>query len=186
MVKFTPHSIETAPERSGLGLRAAEQKLGFIPNMLAVLAESPAALEGYQAIQGAFATSSFSAQEQNFLALAISVANGCDYCVPAYSFMALKTRVPEDVVSAVRDGAPISDQRLSALREFALAVVEKRGQVTEAEVEAFIGAGFTKAQVLEVILAAAFKMISNYTNHIADIPLDEAFRSHLWEGRKAA
>ncbi len=186
MSQFTPHSIESAPERSGLGLRAAEQKLGFIPNMMAVLAESPAALEAYQAVQGAFATSSFNAAEQNFLALAISVANGCDYCVPAYTVMALKTRVPEDVVSAVRDGAPVSDRRFSALREFALAVVEKRGQVTEAEVEAFIGAGFTKAQVLEVILAAAFKMISNYTNHIADIPLDEAFRSHLWEGRKAA
>lgn len=186
MNQFTPHSIETAPERSGLGLRAAEQKLGFIPNMMAVLAESPAALEAYQAIQGAFATSSFSAAEQNFLALAISVANGCDYCVPAYTVMALKTRVPEDVVTAVRDGTPIKDPRFSILREFALAVVEKRGRVPEAEVEAFLGAGFTKAQVLEVIVAAAFKMISNYTNHIAHIPLDEAFRPHRWEGLKAA
>ncbi len=186
MNQFTPHSIETAPERSGLGLRTAEQKLGFIPNMMAVLAESPAALEAYQAVQGAFATSSFTAAEQNFLALAISVANDCDYCVPAYTVMALKTRVPEDVVTAVRDGTPIKDQRFSILREFALAVVEKRGRVPEAEVEAFLGAGFTKAQVLEVILAAAFKMISNYTNHIADIPLDEAFRPHRWEGLKAA
>ena len=56
MVDFVPHTIETAPERSGPGLRAAEQKLGFIPNMMAVLAESPAALDAYQAVQGAFAT----------------------------------------------------------------------------------------------------------------------------------
>lgn len=160
--------------------------MGFIPNMMAVLAESPAALEAYQAIQGAFATSSFSPAEQSFLALAISVANDCDYCVPAYTGMALKTRVPEDVVTAVRDGTPIEDSRFSTLREFALAVVEKRGRVTEAEVEAFLGAGFTKAQVLEVIVAAAFKMISNYTNHIAHIPLDEVFLPHRWEGRKAA
>ncbi|MCH7522456.1 MAG: carboxymuconolactone decarboxylase family protein, partial [Chloroflexi bacterium] len=80
----------------------------------------------------------------------------------------------------------IDDGRLSALRDFTHAVVEKRGRVAEDEVKAFLDAGFTKAQVLEVILAAAFKLISNYTNHVADIPLDEAFQAYRWDGRKAA
>lgn len=186
MTDFTIHDIDTAPERAGAALRTAQQKLGFIPNMMAVLAESPAALEGYQAVQGALATSSFSTAEQHFVALAVSVVNGCTYCVPAYSLMAAKSGAPQQAVDAVRDGQPIDDGRLSALRDFTQAVVEKRGRVAEEEVKAFLDAGFTKAQVLEVILAAAFKLISNYTNHIADIPLDEPFQPYRWDGQKAA
>lgn len=186
MTDFTIHTIDTAPERAGAGLRAAQQKLGFIPNLMAVLAESPAALEGYQAVQGALATSSLSTAEQHFVALAVSVANGCIYCVPAYSMMAAKSDAPQQAVDAVRDGQPIDDGRLSALRHFTQAVVEKRGRVAEEEVKTFLAAGFTKAQVLEVILAAAFKLISNYTNHVADIPLDEAFQPYRWDGQKAA
>ena len=87
-----------------------------------------------------------------------------------------KAGVPQDIIDAVRDGNPIEDDRYSALRTFSAAIVEKRGQVSEAEIEAFLGTGFTKAQVLEVIVGAAFKLISNYTNHIANIPLDEAFQ----------
>ena len=99
--------------------------------MMAVLAESPVALEGYLAVQGALATSSLSTAEQHFLALAISVDNGCTYCVPAYSMMAAKSGTPQQAVDAVRDGQPIDDGRLSALRDFTRAVVEKRGRVAE-------------------------------------------------------
>ncbi len=183
---FTLHGIDTAPERSGPGLRSAEQRLGFIPNMMGVLAESPAALDAYQAVQGAFATSSFSAAEQQFLALVVSVTNNCTYCVPVYSALAAKAGVSSDVIDAVRDGGAIADERLSALRDFAVAVVEKRGRVGKDELETFLDAGFTKAQVLDVIVAAAFKLISNYTNHIADIPLDDVFKPLRWDGKKAA
>ncbi len=186
MVDFIPHSIETAPERSGPGLRSTEQRLGFIPNMMGVLAESPAALDAYLAVQGAFATSSFSTAEQQFLALVISVANGCTYCVPVYSGLSAKAGVDREVIDAVRGGGPINDERLSILRDFAVAVVEKRGRVEAGELDAFLAAGFTKAQVLEVIIAAAFKLISNYTNHIADIPLDDLFQPMIWSGEQAA
>ena len=186
MTEFTIHTIDTAPESARAGLSAAQQKLGFIPNMMAVLAESPVALEGYQAVQGALATSSLSTAEQHFLPLAISVANGCPYWVPAYSMMAGKSGTPQQAVDAVREGQPIDDGRLSALRDFTRAVVEKRGRVAEEEVKAFLAAGFTKAQVLEVILAVALKLISNYTNQVADIPLDEAFQAYRWGGQKVA
>ena len=104
MTDFTIRTIDTAPERARAGLSAAQQKLGFIPNMMAVLAESPVALEGHQVVQGALATSSLSTAEQHFLALAISVDNGCTYCVPAYSMMAAKSGTPQQAVDAVRDG----------------------------------------------------------------------------------
>lgn len=186
MNAFVTHSIDTAPEQSGPGLRSAQQRLGFIPNMMGVLAESPAALDAYQALNGAFATSSFTAAEQQFLALVISVSNGCTYCVPVYTALAAKAGVSQQVIDAVRDGGAIADETLSALRDFALAVVEKKGWIAKEELETFMDAGFTKAQVLDVIVAAAFKLISNYTNHIADIPLDDVFKPLRWDGKKAA
>jgi uncharacterized peroxidase-related enzyme len=176
MTDYKVHTLETAPEGSRERLSATEQKVGFIPNMLAVMSESPVALEAYQGIQGTFAKSTLSNAEQQFTALSISISNGCDYCVPVYSMFSAKAGVPQDIIDAVRDGNPIEDDRYSALRTFSAAIVEKRGQVSEAEIEAFLGTGFTKAQVLEVIVGAAFKLISNYTNHIANIPLDEAFQ----------
>ncbi len=176
MAEFKPHTLETAPEGSRDRLSAPEEKVGFIPNMLAVMSESPVAMEAYQGIQATFAKSTLSTAEQQFVALSVSISNGCDYCVPVYSMFSAKAGVPQEAIDAVRDGNPIEDDRFAALRTFSAAVVEKRGQVSEAEVEAFLGAGFTKAQVLEVIVGAAFKLIRNYTNHVADIPLDEAFQ----------
>jgi len=186
MTTFAPLSLENAPAAARPRLEAAKQKLGFVPNMLAVLAYSPAALEAYQALQGILAKTGFTAAEQQFLALVVSVANGCTYCTAAYSLVAANAGVPGEVIEAVRDGGPIADQRLQALRRFAFAVVERRGRVGHAEVAAFVGAGFTKAQALDVLVAAAFKLISNYANHIAEVPLDAAFRPYFWKAREAA
>lgn len=184
MSEFIVHDIDSAPEGARDGLRAAEKNLGFVPNMMSVLAESPAALEAYQGISAVFAKSSFSAAEQPFLALVVSVANGCTYCVPAYTALSLKAGVASDVVDAVRDGTAITDGRLSALRQFTLALIDKQGRVAGAEVDAFLAAGFTKAQVFEVIVAAAFKLISNYANHITGMPLDEVFQPFSWQEGK--
>ncbi|MDA1022715.1 MAG: carboxymuconolactone decarboxylase family protein [Proteobacteria bacterium] len=186
MNNFPPHTIDSAPEEAKEALRATEKRLGFVPNMLSVLAESPVALEAYQGIQAVFGKSSFSPAEQMFTALVVSITNGCTYCVPVYSMFALKSKVPDDVVNGARDGGAIEDARYRALRDFTVCVVDKRGHVTDDDISAFLNAGFTKAQVLEVIVASAFKLISNYTNHIADIPLDEAFQPYAWDGEKAA
>jgi uncharacterized peroxidase-related enzyme len=186
MITFAPHNLATAPAASQPGLAAAHKKLGFVPNMLAVLAESPATLEAYQKLQESLGKSSFTPAEQQFLALVISVANGCTYCTAAYSLVAGNAGVAKPVIDAVRDGGPIADRRLQALRRFAFAVVERRGRVGDAELEAFLAAGFTKAQVLEVLIAAAFKLISNYANHLAEVPLDAAFQPYYWKARQAA
>lgn len=186
MTEFTVHTIDTAPAGSRPGLMAADQKLGFVPNMMGVLAESPAALEAYQTIQGIFGKSTFTPAEQQFVALVVSVANGCTYCVPAYTMMATKAGLPADVLEAARDGGRIADDRYQALREFTLRVVERRGRLGKSEVDTFLAAGFTRAQALDVIVAAAFKLISNYTNHIAEVPLDAPFQRYFWKVRAAA
>jgi len=117
--------------------------------------------------------------------LAISRFHDCRYCVAAHSVVAGMQNVPADVVEAIRNDKPIADQRLEALREFATRMVEKRGWLSEDDQVRFLEAGFTKAQALEVILAVSYKTLSNYINHIAETPLDNAFLSAAWTGEQA-
>ncbi len=112
--------------------------------------------------------------------LTASRLNGCEYCVAAHSTVAKLSEVPASVVNAVREDRPLEDPRLEALSQFTRLVVEQRGWVGEAAVDAFIDAGFTRAQVLEVVLGVAMKTLSNYTNHLAEPALDAAFAGEEW------
>ncbi|MCH9027919.1 MAG: carboxymuconolactone decarboxylase family protein [Proteobacteria bacterium] len=180
MSQFNVHSKETAPAESAELLAAAEKSFGFIPNLLGVLAESPAAIKAYLTIGKIFDESSFSATERQLVILAASRFNECDYCVAAHSVVAGMQKVPADVIDAIRNDQPIDDEKLEALRTFTTAVVEKRGWVSDDDIATFKAAGYSKAQILEVILGLSFKTLSNYVNHIAETPLDDAFAAQAW------
>lgn len=177
---FTPHTIDTAPENSVELLTNAEENYGFVPNLLGVFAESPATLKAYRTIGQLFDESSFSLTERQVVILTASRLNECHYCVAAHSTVAGMQKVPADVIEAIRNDLPISDRRLEALRTFTTTIVEKRGWVADEETATFLAAGYTKAQVLEVILGLSFKTLSNYVNHIAEPPLDDAFAQRAW------
>lgn len=90
-------------------------------------------------------------------------------------------QVPEDVIAALRNGTSIDDPKLEALRVFAEKMNLSRGWPEESDVEAFLAAGYTQKTMLEVVLGTAFKVLSNYTNHIAETPVDAAFAKNAWE-----
>ena len=179
------HSPETAPEASRRFLEATKKRFGFSPNIAGALAESPAALEGYLTLARLFAGTSFSPVERQIVLIAASVVNGCAYCVAAHSTMAAGERVAEDVIAALRDGEPIADARLEALRRFVEILVESRGWASDRQVQSFIAAGFSRQQVVEVLLGITQKTLSNYVNHLADTPLDDAFAPRQWAAAKA-
>ncbi len=181
MTDFKVHTIESAPEASKPTLEKAQKTLGFVPNLYGVFAESPAMLEAYATLGGIFDRStSFTATERQVVLLTAIFENECDYCMAAHSTIAGMQRVPDDVVQALRRGEPIPDVRLEALSAFARKVVRERGWVSEGDVQAFLDAGFTRAQLLEVILGIGMKILSNYANHIARTPVDEAFQANAW------
>lgn len=186
MSRYTPHTAESAPEASRAGLEKAARKFGRLPNLIAVMAESPATLDAYLALHGNFEQTAFSPGERQVLLLAVSTVNACAYCVAAHTMGGRMAGLSDAVVEAIRDGKPIPDVRLAALSGFAAAMVEKRGWVTDAQVAAFLDAGFTKAHVFEVVLAVSMKTLSNYINHIADTPLDAALEAHRWTRPKKA
>lgn len=181
MTEFTTHTLETAPEDSRETLLGAKQAYGFIPNLLGNLSNSPATLKAYTTLSGIFGDSSFSPTQQQVVMMAANRFHECEYCVAAHSVLAEMQKVPADVIDALRDDQPIADQKLEALRTFTTRVIEKRGWVDDSDTGDFYAAGFNQEQVLEVVLGIAFKTISNYTNHITQTPLDDAFASRKWQ-----
>ncbi len=186
METYTVHTAENAPADSRPILAKVQDKYGFVPNVFGVLAESPAALAAYTAIGAALDSGSLTPAEQQVVLIATSVANGCTYCVAAHSTVASMQEVPAPVVTAVRDGAPVADAKLEALHDFTLAVVNGRGWANKEAVAAFFNAGYNKAQLLEVVTAISLKTLSNYTNHLTDTPLDDAFGGCAWSPKEGA
>lgn len=163
-------------------LAKAKAQTGMIPNMYARMANVPGLLETYLTGYAAFRTESgLSPAEQELVLLAISRANGCTYCVAAHSTIADRTKVPTEVVDAVRNGDPLPDARLDALVTFTTTMVDKRGLPSRADVEAFLAAGYGETDVLQIVLAIAVKTISNYTNHLFRTPVDAVFAARTWQ-----
>ena len=181
MSNFTIHTPETAPEASKTILQQANKNLGVVPGLFGVLAEAPKALEAYQVLGSLFKETSLSTTEQHVVWLTINVENDCGYCVPAHTGLAKMDAVADDVIEALRNGVPLSDSKLESLRRFTVQLVQKRGWVEEEGVQAFLDAGYTQQNTLEIIVGMAHKVISNYTNHIADTPVDEVFRKFTWQ-----
>ena len=186
MTSLTVHTRDSAPEGSHEIMDAYTERFGFVPNLVGILAESPAALKGYATTYGLLGETAFTPAEQQLIFLATSRANGCHYCVAAHSMAGKMMGLDEETIHAVRDGRPVLDPKLAAIVEFTTKVVDKRGHVSAQDLETFATAGHSQAQVLEVLLGVATKTISNYMNHIAATPLDDAFAAMAWAHPNAA
>ncbi|PCM45995.1 carboxymuconolactone decarboxylase family protein [Marinobacter sp. ANT_B65] len=180
MTNFTLHDKESAPQESRALLENSEKAMGRIPGLHAVMAEAPGLLEGYQQLHKLFMNSSFDDEEVTVVWQTINVENACHYCVPGHTGIAKAMGVDDAITEALRNETPLPTERLEALRDFTLAIVRGRGNVDDAAIEAFLNAGFTKRQILEVILGTAQKIMSNYTNHLANTPIDRAMQKYEW------
>jgi len=181
MTDFIIHTKDSAPEASKELLGAAQAKYGFVPNLMGEMADAPSLLKAYLALGEALEASSLTPQEQQVVVLTVSYLNQCAYCMSAHSAVAKMVGLPQDEISALREGRPLSDTKLEALSTFAGLLVEQRGRASEDDVTAFLAAGYTRAQILEVIVGLAFKTLSNFTNHLADTPIDKQFALFRWE-----
>ena len=175
---FPLHTKDSAPEDSKGVLVAMHNKFGFDLNLFAKLATSSKALKAYTGVNEIFARSSFSPLEQQVILLAVSNYNGCNYCVAAHTTGALMNGLEEDVIRAAASGSVIENEKLEALRAFTHKMVDKRGWLEEGELDAFLAAGYTPQNALEVVTGIAMKTLSNYANHLMETPLDEPFKAN--------
>mgnify|MGYP003991907275 CR=1 FL=1 len=179
---FTP---ETAPSESAGTLRALSEKLGFAPNVFAVMGGTPSVLGGFVTLNQNFGKTSLSATEREIVQIAASVENLGKYCVAGHTSFAKKQEVPDYIVKAVRTRGVIPDPKLAALHKFTRLVVTNRGNLYKGELEEFLDAGYTESQVLEVILGVCVKMFSNLTDNVLGLPLDDAFVEYAWDPKSA-
>lgn len=178
---FNIHTPDTAPADSKETLTKLVQNYGFLPNLAGVLAESPSALNGYLAAMSVFdsATTTLPPLERQVVLLSVSVKNRCEYCTAAHSMLANMQGLERTDVEKLHQGLPLSQSRLQALRLFTESIVDTRGRIADELVEDFTNAGFTRAQVLDVILGVAIKTLTNYANHISQPPVNEQFAAFL-------
>jgi uncharacterized peroxidase-related enzyme len=177
---FTLHDTSSAPAASADTLESVQKAWGFVPNLHRVLAESPSTLEAYGTLWGIAEKTGFTPQERNIAYLAIIYENECTYCMAGHTNLSRMAKVDSDAIAAVREGRPIKDPKLETLREFAAKITRLRGFVSEADVSAFKAAGYDNRAVLDLLVLAATKLISNYTNHFAQTPNDAFMKGAEW------
>jgi uncharacterized peroxidase-related enzyme len=181
---LTPlYDAATAPEGSQPLLEGVQKKMGgLLPNLYRQMAAAPAVLEAYLALTDIFGKTSFSPVEQQVILMTASAQNGCLYCVAAHSSAARMVKLDKDAIESIRNGAPISDFRLQALRSFVEAVLETRGKVGAVTLADFESAGYTREQAMEIVVGVAMKALSNSFSRMFDTPLDGFLERMVWDG----
>jgi uncharacterized peroxidase-related enzyme len=178
--KFEIHTIDSAPANSAAALRALERGLGFVPNLAATMAGSPALVGGFVDLRNTLAGGELTGVEHEIVALATSIENDCGYCMAAHSTFALMQGADEGAVTAARAGHAPDDARLAALYCFARALVARRGHISQAETQALMNVGYSNAAVLEVVAQVGCTTLANLAHNISDAPLDAAFEPQAW------
>lgn len=165
-------SIEAAPEAARPLLTAVEKQLGSVPNLFRVVANSPAALEGYLGLNGALGKGRLDAGTRERIALAVAQINGCGYCLSAHSYLGKNVaKLDEAEILANRHGHS-NDAKADAAVRFAVSIVNERGHVGPDAVEAVKAAGYDDGQVIEIVAHVALNTLTNYVNVVAGTAID--------------
>lgn len=167
-----PATIEASPVPSMPLLEAVKKMLGSVPNLFRMVGNSPAALEGYLALNGALAKGKLDAKTRERIALAVAEVNGCNYCLAAHTYLAKNlAKLDEAEIAANRSGFS-SDTKADAAVRFAVRVTIARGHTTDAELQAVRAAGYGDAEVIEIVTHVALNSLTNYINNVAGTEID--------------
>ena len=181
MNQFKIYEIQDSPAEARADLEKIKLSRGVVPNVFAVMAESPQLLKAHLGAREQFDSTTLDKQERQIVRLTISRENLSAYGTAQHSVGAEQEHVPADVIQDIRQGHRLKDKKLEALHAFTAKIVNTRGQVKAEDIKSFMDAGYTRANVLEVILAIGLATLADYTNHIAKTPLDELYASKAWK-----
>lgn len=168
----TPATIEAAPAAAQPLLQAVKKQLGVAPNLFRLVSNSPAALEGYLGLSGALAKGELPAATRERIALAVAEINGCDYCLSAHTYLGRDVaKLDEAEIAANRRGRS-NDAKADAAVRFAVQVTERRGHVAQEDFDAVKAAGYTDAQIVEIVQHVALNTWTNYINTVGQTQID--------------
>ena len=168
----TPATIEDAPAAAHDALNGVKASLGIVPNLYRLTANSPAALNGLLALNGALGKGALSAATREKIALAIANVNGCSYCNSAHSYIAANLlKLPEDEILLARDGRA-SDAKIAAAVSLARKIAIARGDVKDTDIAAARAAGLSDAELVEIVGHVALNVFTNYLNEVFGTEID--------------
>jgi uncharacterized peroxidase-related enzyme len=158
---------EQVPADSKPTLDMFTKNIGFTPNMMATFALSPIAFNSWAALLGSL-SKALDVKTRDSIGLAVSEVNGCNYCLTVHSFTAEHmAKLPTDEIILARKGHA-SDPKRDAALQFARKVIETRGKVSDADLKAVRDAGYTDANVMEIVALVAMYSLTNFFNNVFD------------------
>lgn len=167
-----PATIEAAPEAARPMLETIRKQLGSVPNVFRMMSNSPVVLEAYTGISGALGKGQLDAATRERIALAVAELNGCHYCLSAHSMVAKNVaKLDASEIQANRQGGS-SDPHAAAAVRFAVKIVETRGGVTSSDIDAVKAAGYSDAEIVEIVGNVALGTLTNYLNEVLGTDLD--------------
>ena len=167
-----PSTVAAAPIASQPLLSAVKSMLGSVPNLFRLVANSPAALEGYLGLNGALAKGALDAGTRERIALAVAQENGCGYCLAAHTYLGKNVAKLDPVEMMANRKGGSNDPKAAAAVHFAAAVTRARGHVSDTELDAVKLAGYTDGEIVEIVLHVALNTLTNYINNVADTDID--------------
>ncbi|WP_439135205.1 carboxymuconolactone decarboxylase family protein [Pseudomaricurvus sp.] len=168
----TPVSISAAPAASRDLLEAVHTQLGSVPNLFRIVANSPQTLEGFLGLHGALGNGSLDDQTRERIALAVAEINGCHYCLAAHQYLGSKlAKLSSDEINASRRGTS-ADPKASVAVEFAAKITRDRGKLSGRDVDAVREAGYSDAEIVEIVGLVALNTLTNYINEVLGTAID--------------
>jgi len=171
MSRINIPSLDNTPDGSKAILDVVHKQLGTVPNLFRLIALSPPALTAFTGFQGGL-SKSLDVKTRERIALAVAQVNGCDYCLSAHTYLGLNlAKISPDEIALNRKGTS-ADKKAHAAVSFAAKVARERGHVSDADIAAVRDAGYTDAQIVEIVGLVAENSFTNYLNEVAKTDID--------------
>jgi AhpD family alkylhydroperoxidase len=183
---FEVQTIDRAPEGSRAPLERLQEAFGMLPNVAGIIANSPVLSNIFVPLFAGVHAGTFTEAEIQTLLLTNAVTNSCAWAVAFHSYLALKAGLDSADIKAIRERRAPREPRTAALSAYARSLIEQRGHVDDAAVNALLAAGFKPEQALETLAVSAASAITNYALSIAEPPLEPIFQEHAWRSDTAA
>jgi uncharacterized peroxidase-related enzyme len=172
MNRITIPTTDQTPAASLPLLDAVKKQLGVVPNLMKLVGNSPAALEGYLSLNTALGKGMIDAKTRERIALAIAEINGCSYCLSAHTYLGKNVAKLDDAEILANRNGNSSDPKAAAAVHFAVRVALERGHVADADISAVKAAGYSNAEIVEIVLHVALNTLTNYVNEVAQTEID--------------
>lgn len=165
-------TVEESSAASKPLLNTVNKQLGLVPNLMKMVSNSPAALEGYLSLNAALGKGILSISLREKIALTIAEYNACEYCLSAHTYIAQHVaKIETNEIEAARKGLSTNFKTQSAL-QFALRIASQHGQINNQDIATVRAAGFDDASIVEIVLNVALNILTNYVNNVAQTDID--------------